>query len=159
MVEPDAKRRVNVRAIIVKDGQLLAVKHRSDERGEAPYYAVPGGGLDPQESLTDGLKRELREELGVEAQIGRLLFIQQFPSGRKGYEEELEFFFEVTNVDDFLNVDITSTTHGYELAVCELVTPSAVTLYPVFLQSVDLTPYLAGSAPALIVDNLGEDAG
>ncbi len=155
MPDPIAKRRINVRAIIMKDGRLLAVKHRTDERGAAPYYAVPGGGLDPHESLEAGLKRELLEELGVEAQVGRLLFIQQFPSGRAGYDEELEFFFEVTNVDDFAAIDITSTSHGYELDVCEFVDPTSVVLYPVFLQSVDIAAHLAG-APTLVVDNLAE---
>lgn len=157
MYEPIAKRRVNVRAIIRKDDKLLAVKHSSDERGEAAYYAVPGGGLDPSESLHDGLKRELYEELGVEAQVGRLLFVQQFPSGREGYDEELEFFFEVTNVDDFLDIDISSTSHGHELAVCEFVDPAAVTLYPVFLQSIDFASYLSGSEATLVVDNFGEN--
>ena len=80
-------RRINVRAIIYKNGKILAVKHR---RGDevSPYYAVPGGGLDPHESLIECLIRELREETGVTAQPGRLLFIQQFPSSRAGYQEE-----------------------------------------------------------------------
>lgn len=158
MTEPVPRRRVNVRAIIRKDGKLLAVKHRSDERGEATYYAVPGGGLDPHESLVAGVKRELREELGVEAEVGRLLFIQQFPSERGGYDEELEFFFEVTNVYDFLNIDISNTSHGHELAVCEFIDPAKETLYPVFLQSVDFASYLSRAAPTLVVDNLDEDA-
>ena len=45
-------RRINVRAIIYKDGKLLAVKHKHGDN-ISHYYAVPGGGLDPQESLID----------------------------------------------------------------------------------------------------------
>ena len=48
-------RRVNVRAIIWKDGKLLAVKHKTSPGEESPYWAVPGGGLDPMESIEDGL--------------------------------------------------------------------------------------------------------
>ena len=38
-------RRINVRAIIYKDGKLLAVKHKHGDN-ISHYYAVPGGGLD-----------------------------------------------------------------------------------------------------------------
>ena len=149
-------RRVNVRAIIYKDGKLLAVKHKHGE-DISHYYAVPGGGLDPQESLVDGLARELREETGVNAVIGNLLFIQQFPSARAGYAEELEFFFTVKNPDDFININLETTSHGAEeLAVCEFVDPASVTLYPEFLQSIDLAGYANNDRPTLVIDNLHE---
>ena len=109
MSEHYGKRRINVRAIIYRDGKLLAVKHRRGDK-VAHYYAVPGGGLDPQESLADCLVRELREETGVTAQPGRLLFIQQFPSSRLGYAEELEFFFAVDNPDDFAAINLENTS-------------------------------------------------
>ena len=149
-------RRVNVRAIIYKDGKLLAVKHNHVE-DISHYYAVPGGGLDPHESLVDGLARELREETGINAVIGNLLFIQQFPSARAGYAEELEFFFTVKNPDDFTNIDLETTSHGAEeLAVCEFVDPASVTLYPEFLQSIDLAGYANNDRPTLVIDNLHE---
>jgi ADP-ribose pyrophosphatase YjhB (NUDIX family) len=135
----------------------LAVKHINSNGEAAAYYAVPGGGVDPHESLEDGLRRELREELGVEATVGKLLCIQQFNSERAGYEEELEFFFAVTNVDDFEKLDISATSHGaIELAVCKYVDPRTVTIYPRFLQTVDLEAMYASPATALIVDNLDE---
>ena len=149
-------RRVNVRAIIYKNGKLLAVKHKHGE-DISHYYAVPGGGLDPQESLVDGLARELREETGINAVIGNLLFIQQFPSAHAGYAEELEFFFTVKNPDDFTNIDLETTSHGAEeLAVCEFVDPASVTLYPEFLQSIYLVDYINNDRPALVIDNLHE---
>lgn len=149
-------RRINVRAIIYKDGKLLAVKHKHGE-DISHYYAVPGGGLDPRESLVDGLARELREETGINAVIGNLLFIQQFPSARAGYAEELEFFFTVKNPDDFININLETTSHGAEeLAVCEFVDPASVTLYPEFLQSIDIVGYANNDRPTLVIDNLHE---
>ena len=149
-------RRINVRAIIYKDGKLLAVKHKHGE-DISHYYAVPGGGLDPQESLVDGLARELREETGVNAVIGNLLFIQQFPSARAGYTEELEFFFAVKNPDNFTGINLENTSHGVdELAVCEFVDPASVTLYPEFLQSVNLADYINNDRPTSVIDNLHE---
>lgn len=153
-----AGRRVNVRAIIYQNGKLLAVKHLGSNGEAAAYYAVPGGGLDPHESLEQGLVRELFEELGVTAKVGRLLFIQQFPSGREGYEEELEFFFAIDNPEDFTNLDISATSHGsIELAVCEFVDPHSVTIYPKFLQQIEIEPYCTDAHPVLIVDNFHED--
>ena len=149
-------RRINVRAIIYREGKILAVKHR---RGDevSPYYAVPGGGLDPYESLIECLIRELREETGVTAQPGRLLFIQQFPSSRAGYKEELEFFFSVENPDDFIDINLNQTTHGaQELALCEYIDPSQHVLYPEFLQHTDIEQYINGKQPVLIVDNFNE---
>jgi len=153
-----AKRRINVRAIIWKDGKLLAVKHRSRHgNGVAAYYNTPGGGIDPMESLADCLKREVMEETGVEVVPGKLLFIQQFPAVREGYDEELELFFSIENPDDFVNINLENTTHGHiELALCEYVDPKSVTLYPVFLQTINIEKYVTSDQPTLVVNNLKE---
>ena len=149
-------RRINVRAIIYREGKILAVKHRRGDQA-APYYAVPGGGLDPHESLAECLIRELREETGVTAKPGKLLFIQQFPSSRAGYDEELEFLFAVDNPDDFTDIDISQTTHGaQELALCEYIDPSQCVLYPEFLQHPDIAQYINSNQPVLVVDNFDE---
>ena len=149
-------RRINVRAIIYREGKILAVKHRRGDQA-APYYAVPGGGLDPRESLAECLIRELREETGITAKPGKLLFIQQFPSSRSGSEEELEFFFAVDNPDDFTDIDISQTTHGaQELALCEYIDPSQCVLYPEFLQHTDIAQYINSNQPVLVVDNFNE---
>ncbi len=151
------KQRVNVRAIIYRDGKLLVVQHKMADGSASEYYAAPGGGLDPHESLTDGVKREVMEETGIRAEIGKLLFVQQFYSRREGYTEELEFFFEVTNTDDFLNIDISATTHGKdELALCEFVDPSTIPIYPTLLQTVDLRSYIESPRPTVVLDNFNE---
>ncbi|MEO5949127.1 MAG: NUDIX domain-containing protein [Candidatus Saccharimonas sp.] len=158
MSQPNyAGRRVNVRAIIYQHGKLLAVKHIGSDGETSPYYAVAGGGVDPHESLEDGLKREMIEELGVMPVIGKLLFIQQFRSRREGYDEELEFFFAINNPEDFDNLDLTTTSHGsIELAVCEYVDPHAVTIYPTFLHTIELDEYFSTAKPVLVVDNFNE---
>lgn len=51
-------------AAIVKDGRaLVTVRARDPEKGRLD---VPGGFLGPDEHPVDGLKREVREELGIE---------------------------------------------------------------------------------------------
>lgn len=158
--EQTPRRRVNVRGIIAKDGKLLAVKHRSKNPAkEAPsYYCIPGGGLDPHESLENGVKREIMEEMGVEAKIGKLLFIQQFWSRRNGYTEELEFFFAIDNPEDFMTIDLTATSHGVEeLAVCEFIDPKTNPVLPAFLTKINVNEYVTSDKPVLILDNFNEN--
>lgn len=149
-------RRVNVRGIIYREGKILAVRHRKRDGSSAPYYAIPGGGIDPTESLVDAMRRELMEETAVQAQVGRLLFMQQLQSGRAGFTEELECFFLIENPEDFTSVDLAASTHGAEeIAVCEFVDPAQTTILPKFLTEIDLAHYIDTVRPVLIVDNFG----
>ena len=102
------------RQVIWHNNKLLAVRHKHGDE-TSPYYAKPGGGLDPFESLVDGVKREILEETGIEAKVGKQLYIQQFSSEREGYDEELEFFFHIENPEYFLSIDLSQTTHGLSL--------------------------------------------
>lgn len=57
----DSLYRVAVRAFIVADNKMLAVK----EVDGGDWWAIPGGGVDYGESLKDCLLREISEEIGV----------------------------------------------------------------------------------------------
>lgn len=135
-----SRRRINVRGIVWRNGKLLAVKHKNSDGSESEYWAVPGGGLDPMETLEDGVKRELLEEVGIEVTVGRVLMVQQFPSKRADYDEELEFMFLVEDSPLFDAIDLEKTTHGMEeLARVEFVDPKMVPILPRFLSELDIT--------------------
>lgn len=54
----------SVGCALVRDGEaLVTIRGREPEKGR---YDVPGGFLEPGEHPVDGLRREAREELGVE---------------------------------------------------------------------------------------------
>ena len=74
--------RVRVAALMVKDGSVVLVRHRA---GEKIYHLLPGGGVGYRETLEEALLREIREETGLEATIGRPLFISDTiaPHGRR----------------------------------------------------------------------------
>lgn len=145
------KRRVNVRALIYKDDKILAVKHKSKTGKEPSYWAVPGGGLDPFESLEAGVAREVHEELGIEAQVGRILFVQQFKSTRATRDEELEFIFMVENTDDFTEIDLSKSTHGEaEIARCEFINPKTENVLPRLLSELDLKSYIEQVRPVYL---------
>lgn len=149
------KRRIGVRAIIWHEGKLLAVQHASKNSNSKGSWVIPGGGLDPGEPLEAGLQREIREELGITAKVGRLLMIQQFHSGRADCNEELEFFFLIENPEDFVQIDTTSTTHGIEeIAVCEFIEPAGQPILPSILSKIDLQAYVNDIQPVLISNEL-----
>lgn len=59
--------------LIVRDGRVL-VCQRSFSGTHPGRFEFPGGKREPGESIRDCLRRELREELGVDAEIGRELW-------------------------------------------------------------------------------------
>jgi 8-oxo-dGTP diphosphatase len=147
-----ARRRVNVRGIIFKDNKLLVAKMRQQDNTESTYWATFGGGLDYGESLHAGLHREMIEETGVIPQIGKLLFIQQFNDGEK---EQLEFFFHITNVEDYAAVDLETTTHGaLEMVRAQFVNPKQESILPIFLQTIDIKAAIETDQPVYIYSEL-----
>ena len=64
---------IRLAAIIARDGKLLLIRH---QKKSARYWVLPGGRLQGGETLKAGLKRELREELGLRSvDVGRLVIV------------------------------------------------------------------------------------
>lgn len=144
-------RRINVRAVVWREGTVLAVKHKAADGSESPYWALPGGGVDPMESLDDAIKREIMEELGVATTVGKLLFVQQFNSKREGFTEELEFFFHIEDSPIYDTLDLEATTHGYsELSRVEFVDPKNVEILPQFFSEIDISSHIVNEQPTYI---------
>lgn len=153
--EPPQNRRVNLRAIIIKDDKLFCQKLKnSHSLHDREFWCTPGGGIDFGESLHEGLTREMIEETGVNPEIGNLLFIQQFMDGER---EQLEFFFHVTNADDYEEINLENTTHGAaEVAEYGFVDPKTTVILPDFLTRIDVQKAIAGSSP-IYIDYEGKD--
>ena len=65
---------MRVAAIISREQQLLLVEHRKREQR---YWVLPGGRLEPGETLKTALLRELKEELALTGQVGQLLAVYE----------------------------------------------------------------------------------
>jgi 8-oxo-dGTP diphosphatase len=67
-------------ALMEKNGKiLLALRKAGKHMG--PKWELPGGKVDPGEDPRQALQRELKEELGIEAEIGRYLGSTRFRGG------------------------------------------------------------------------------
>ncbi|MCE0724878.1 MULTISPECIES: NUDIX hydrolase [Legionella] len=60
--------KVDVRAFILKDNKILLVKERSDE-----LWTLPGGWAETNESASESVIREAKEETGFDVSVLRLL--------------------------------------------------------------------------------------
>ena len=89
---------VKCRGVIVDGDKMFLVKHSLHH----DFYATPGGHLEGDENPKECIGRELFEEFGVKAEVGGLLYINQFSDPDKSF---IEFFFEIKNGTDFKNLD------------------------------------------------------
>jgi 8-oxo-dGTP diphosphatase len=58
--------RIRVSALLRWQGRILLIQH---EKPGKEYWLLPGGGVNSGESLVDALRRELREELGIDDRL------------------------------------------------------------------------------------------
>lgn len=68
-------KRIASRGIIFNSNDKLALLNVSRRR----YHKLPGGGIDPDEDLLEGLKREILEEVGCKIkEIRELVIIEEY---------------------------------------------------------------------------------
>lgn len=80
-----------VAALIRRQGKVL-VGQRPEGGSLAKTWEFPGGKIELDESPESALARELKEELGIEAEIGKLSFAGTHTYGKTGI---LFLFYEV----------------------------------------------------------------
>jgi 8-oxo-dGTP diphosphatase len=115
-----------VAALIVKDGKILACQ-RTRHQVMPLKWEFPGGKIEEGEQPRDAMRRELQEELGIEAVVGDEVsrVVHEYPGGGsvelrfyvvRNYLGEIEnrIFKEIRWVDraelsnlDFLEADVT----------------------------------------------------
>lgn len=64
------------RALIIRDGKLLAIQMRRVP-GDT-FYILPGGGQKHGETLIDTLQRECREEIGTQVEAGEIAYVREY---------------------------------------------------------------------------------
>ena len=67
--------RVGAFAIIMDEEGRVLISRRTD----SGWYNLPGGGVEPHEAVPEGVVREVREETGLEVDLGRMVGLYSKP--------------------------------------------------------------------------------
>lgn len=81
--------------MIIRDGKILICQRTADQAMPLKWE-FPGGKVEPKEELKAALRRELEEELAIDATIGTKIAVIQH-TYRSGNAVELHFY----RVDEF----------------------------------------------------------
>lgn len=84
-----------VLGVAIKDGKLL-VSEAYDSVKNNYFYRCLGGGIEFQETSIDALKREFKEEINIDIEVGNFLGVAEnifTYNGKKGHE--IVFFYEI----------------------------------------------------------------
>lgn len=140
MVAPATDRpRVRVAALMLLGEQVVTVRHRA---GDAVYHLLPGGGVGWGESLSQALSREIREETGFSADVGRLLFVNDTidPNGSR---HVVNLTFEAT----ITGGELTTAPADERVEAVDLVAPAD-------LANLDLRPPMAEALQRALAGDL-----
>ena|ERR1035438_1773970 len=77
------------RAIIIENNKILVMQR--DKNG-LQYFTLVGGGVKDGEQLEEAVKREVKEETGLDVISTRLVYIEELPAP---YQEQYTFICEV----------------------------------------------------------------
>lgn len=81
------------RAIIIENNKLL-VMHRNKEGSQ--YFTLVGGRVNDSETIEQGLRREIKEETGMDVVNARLVFTEEHAAP---YNDQYVFLCEVASHD------------------------------------------------------------
>jgi ADP-ribose pyrophosphatase YjhB (NUDIX family) len=99
-----------VAGVVVDEGYVLLQKADIDE-----FWIVPGGRVELREPAAESLKREMLEEMGVEVDVARLLWVVEnfFEFAGRSFHE-LGFYFLMSLPPGSPLYDKSRTFMGYE---------------------------------------------
>lgn len=59
------------------------------------FYILPGGGQRAGETLRQTVMRECREEVGIDVEVGAMLFVREYIGANHGFAPEHEGFHQI----------------------------------------------------------------
>jgi 8-oxo-dGTP diphosphatase len=74
--------KVRIVVVLLRGAEILLMRHRWLGLS---YWVLPGGAVKDGETVADCARREMREETGLEMELGKLVYLADVisPNGRK----------------------------------------------------------------------------
>jgi ADP-ribose pyrophosphatase YjhB (NUDIX family) len=95
---PTPEMSLRARAVLVDGDRVLL--DRTHHPHKAPFYWLPGGGVEPGETAVEAVVRELREEASMVVAVDRLLYVSENLFVEDGdYRHETILYFLARLVD------------------------------------------------------------
>ncbi len=104
---------IRTRVIVLNQGRILMIP--PDGNGPDVAWTLPGGGLNPHESLAECARRETLEETGIRVRVGRIAFLREWIVPRQAQSTA---------------PDPDRCGHGYGLEVFHYATPEGPVPHP-----------------------------
>jgi 8-oxo-dGTP pyrophosphatase MutT (NUDIX family) len=73
---------IRTRTIVLQQGHILLIPAGSFAECNGTVWRLPGGGLEPHESLAECARREVLEETGISVRIGRIALLREWVAPR-----------------------------------------------------------------------------
>lgn len=92
--------RVRAGAVIIEDSSILLIEFNNEN---GLHYNLPAGGVEPNETIIEAVRRETKEEASVDVEVGPLAFVYEYApylnSNKYDETHSLELMFEckITN--------------------------------------------------------------
>lgn len=104
--------RIRIAGIYLKENKILLVKHRKNKR---EYFLLPGGGLEPGESMKEALIREWKEELNLSIKTGEFLFSgESVPPKNLRKSQVIQVVFRVISIKGSIKVQPDEALFDYK---------------------------------------------
>lgn len=80
---------LTIKAVVLNENnEVLILKRSKDNFLNAGKYDIPGGHIRENESLEDSIKREIKEETGLDSVFGQIIDVVEFPKDNPLFKEE-----------------------------------------------------------------------
>jgi ADP-ribose pyrophosphatase YjhB (NUDIX family) len=125
---PKANRVVPAASAIVLDdaGRILLHKRTDNE-----YWSIPGGSMEPGESIGEAVVREVREETGVEATVEKILGVYSNPRHVSVYDDgEVRQQFSVCFLCRAVGGELKTSKESSEVRFVELAEIETLSIHP-----------------------------
>jgi len=80
-----------ISGVLTRNGAVLVEKRRADDEADPGLTFLPGGHVEPEESLDQALKREMREELGIRVEKTTPLLVRLYTASN-GERQRIHYF-------------------------------------------------------------------